>query len=78
MKWFYTVLCWLTAGIVFYGMFFKLAPYICTLVPAGQWQGLIKVGIYFIIAYGGGIGIPLILVFFSTIILLKSSEFDNF
>ena len=78
MKWFYAVLYWLAAVAVFYGMFFRLAPYICTLVPAGQWQALIKVAIYFIIAYGGGIGLPFMLVFFSIMQLWKSKEFDNY
>jgi len=36
-------------------MFFWLAPYVCTLVPPGQWQALLKVGVYFVIALGGGL-----------------------
>ena len=78
VKWFIAVLCWLLAGGVFFGMFFKLAPYICNLVTPGQWQALIKVGIYFAVAYFGGIGLPLILAFFGTIILWQSKESDNF
>jgi len=71
MKWIIPVLCWLTAAGVFYGMFFRLAPYVCTLVPVGQWQGLIKVGIYFAIAYLGGIGLPLLLIFISHVVIRK-------
>jgi hypothetical protein len=78
MKWLKVVPCWLAAIAIFYGMFFKLAPFICTFVPAGQWQGLIKIAIYFVVAYGGGIGLPFILVFFSIMMLWKSKHFDNF
>ena len=78
MKWITPVLCWLTAAGIFYGMFFRLAPYVCTLIPAGQWQGFIKVAVYFAIAYLGGLGIPFVLVFFSIMTLWKSKHFDNF
>jgi hypothetical protein len=77
MKWFIAIFCWMVSVAVFYGMFFKLAPYICTLIPAGQWQGLLKVGTYFFIAYFGGIGIPLFLIVVS-IMMLRKSNFDNF
>jgi len=78
MKWITPILCWLAAVGVFYGMFFKLAPYICTLIPNGQWQGFIKTAVYIAVAYFGGIGIPLFLVFVSVIMLWKSKKFDNF
>ncbi|MCB4792779.1 MAG: hypothetical protein LHV68_12995 [Elusimicrobia bacterium] len=78
MKWLSVVLCWLAAAGIFYSMFFKLAPYVCTLIPAGQWQGFMKVAVYFAVAYLGGLGIPLILIFYSSIILWKAKNFDNF
>ena len=71
MKWFFSTTCWLSAIVVFYGMFFKLAPYICTLIPAGQWQGLIKVAAYFVIAYFGGIGLPVILIIWGVFLILN-------
>lgn len=72
MKWFLSVLCWLSAIGIFYGMFFKLAPYIGTLIPAGQWQGLIKVIAYFLVAYFGGIGIPMVLIVWGIFMIPKS------
>jgi len=74
MKWLLAVLCWLSAAGVFFGMFFKLAPYVCGLVPPGQWQGLIKVGIYFAIAYLGGLGLPFMLILVSYMILQRSKQ----
>ena len=59
---------------VFYGFFFKLAPYICALIPSGQWQGLMKVGVYFIVAYAGGIGIPAVLLFFGIMLITDQNE----
>lgn len=62
MKWIVSVVCWLLAIAVFYAMFFKLAPYTCGLIPVGQWQALLKVAVYFIIACFGGIGLPFVLI----------------
>ena len=73
-RWILSVLCWLSAVAIFYGFFFKLAPYTCTLVPAGPSQGLIKVGVYLAIAYLGGIGLPFILIFIGALILLRWFE----
>jgi len=77
MKWLLAVLCWLSASGIFYGMFFKLAPYACGLVPLGQWQGLMKVGIYFAIAYLGGIGLPIALIFLGFMILRERGEYKS-
>ncbi len=71
MKWLLSILCWLSAVGVFYGMFFKLAPYVCTLIPSGEWQGLMRVAAYFAIAYFGGIGLPLVLIYLGIGILLR-------
>jgi hypothetical protein len=76
-KWLLSVLCWLAAAGMFYGFFFKLAPYTCTLVPAGPWQCLIKVGVYFVIASLGGIGLPFALVFFGFMILREGREYKS-
>ena len=78
MKMVLPVCCWMLSIAVFYGFFFKLAPYICTLIPPGQWQGLMKVGVYFVIAYAGGIGIPFVLIFFSIMMIWNSKHFDEF
>jgi len=74
MKWLLPVCCWLLSIGVFYGFFFRLAPYVCTLIPPGQWQGLMKVGVYLIVAYVGGIGIPAVLAFFGIMLIIDSKE----
>lgn len=74
MKYFGSLLSMLLAIVVFYNMFFKLAPYICTLIPPGPWQGLIKVAAYFAVAYFGGVGLPLILTGIGIYLLLHTSH----
>ena len=44
---------WLTV----WGLFFKLAPYITSLIPAGEWHALLSVLVYFLISACGGIEI---------------------
>ena len=56
--------------VYFMGMFFKLAPYINAHVPPGEWQKLIQIGAYFVVAAFGGVGLPIVIVFFSIIILI--------
>ncbi len=71
MKWILSVLCWLSAIGVFYSMFFKLAPYVCTLIPAGQWQQLLKVAVYVVVAYIGGLGFPFVLIILGIFLVSK-------
>ncbi len=54
----------ITAGVgVFYGCFFKLAPWITSLFPVGSdWTPLLKVVSVILIAWMGGIVIPIALV----------------
>ena len=49
---------------VFYGAFFKLAPYIGSLLPAvSVWTPFLKVVVYILIAWFGGIALPLWILF---------------
>ena len=45
----------------FYFIYFKLTPWLVQLVPAGDWQGLVKVAIYILVSYAGGVALPIIL-----------------
>ena len=49
------------SGVTFWAIFFKLAPWIASMVPAGDWSKLLRVLIYVIVGYFGGIGIPIAL-----------------
>ncbi|HBU69584.1 MAG TPA: hypothetical protein DEE98_04285 [Elusimicrobia bacterium] len=74
MKWIIPITCFVSALGIFYGMFFRLAPYVCGLVPPSQWQSFLKVAVYFFVAYFGGIGLPFILIFFGVITLLRIKD----
>lgn len=52
----------LIAGLIFYGCFFCLAPFICGNIPVGEWKGLLDIVVYGLIAWFGGVGIPLAIV----------------
>ncbi len=47
---------------LFYWAFFRLAPGIAALIPQGAYAGLLKVVVYGVIAYFGGIGLPFVLL----------------
>lgn len=42
--------------------FWKLAPYIGSLLPETQWTAILKFVVYLIVGYIGGISIPLIIL----------------
>ena len=52
-----TSLC--LAVVVFHAIFFQLAPYIAGMIPAGEWHRLVTLVIYVVIAWCGGIVIPI-------------------
>lgn len=54
-----SVACWLIAGTLFWLIFFKLTPLITNAIPAGDWQVFLKMIVYVVVGYLGGIGIPL-------------------
>lgn len=55
------ILCFLSV-IIFYCAFFLLAPFIASTIPNGEWHNLFVIITYAIVAYFGGIGIPLFLL----------------
>lgn len=49
--------------IIFWFCFWVAAPYVQSLIPISQWKGLIDLIIYILIAWAGGVGLPLALIF---------------
>ena len=74
MKYILPVILFVASLGVFYGFFFKLAPYMCTLIPPGQWQSMIKVVVYIVVAYSGGIGIPMVLAFYGLMLISNQKD----
>jgi hypothetical protein len=53
----------LAVGMVpFYLIFFKLAPWLCSLLPAGEWTPILKVVVFIAVAYFGGILISVLCI----------------
>lgn len=52
-----------TAAAVAYIFWFVVAPGIVALLPQNEWYGVLKVLTYLIVAYFGGVGIPVVLFF---------------
>ncbi len=55
------------AATVFYGAFFKLAPYIGSVLPASNWTPFLKVLVYILIAWFGGVAVPIWILCFGMI-----------
>ena len=64
----------IVSGILFYLIFYKFAPWLGAMVPAGEWHQLIVVGVYVIVGYFGGIGLPVALFFFGIAAIAKGLE----
>lgn len=63
------------AVAVFYGAFFKLAPWLVSLIPIhSDWYSILKIVIYIGIGYLGGIGVPLALVIWGFIFLISPRD----
>ena len=65
-----TLLMALAVGI-FYLCFFIIAPLVASTIPEGVWHLFLSCIVYGVIAYFGGIGIPLGMMIAGIIILLK-------
>jgi hypothetical protein len=61
---------------IFYGAFFKVAPWLCTLLPNNDWQKILSAVIYFVVAYVGGIGLPIGLVVWAIIAFVIAKNLD--
>jgi len=65
---------WLIAAGIFYGIFFKLSPYIQSLIPASDWKGLADFAIVILLAYCGGIVGPIVVGIFGTVTTVVATE----
>lgn len=68
---FWVVACW-----IFWALFFRLAPYISSTIPVSEWTAFLRIVITIIIAYFGGIVIPLffVIVGFRILLLIKKGK----
>ena len=64
------LLC-LSSGALFYLIFFKLAPYITSLIPAGSWESILRLIVYVVLGYFGGIGIPVTFIILGIFLILN-------
>ena len=54
---------WAVAFLVFWLCFFVAAPAVASLIPHSDWKGFLDFVIYALIAYFGGIALPLVIGF---------------
>ena len=55
---------------LFYGIFFKLTPYIASTIPSGDWHNFLSIVVYCIIGYFGGIALPISIAIIGVLVLL--------
>ena len=60
------------AGVVFYCAFFALAPKLMSIIPNGPWKPLAGFVIYVLVAYFGGIGLPIAIACFGIAIAVTA------
>jgi len=60
------------AVCLFYVLFFKFAPYIGSLLPSTDWTPFLKFLVYVVVAWLGGILIPVVLLFLGFGIFARS------
>jgi uncharacterized protein involved in cysteine biosynthesis len=75
--WYLTALIPLGLGALFFwAVFFKLTPWICCLLPqANDWTPFLKVIVYIVVAWCGGLIIPFIFVILGIIWLIQLFDF---
>jgi hypothetical protein len=59
---------------LFYEIFFKLTPYIGNLLPASAWTPFIKIALYFIVAYIGGVALPFMVFILGVYVFIMGLE----
>ncbi len=57
--------------LVFWLVFFKLTPFICSALPNNSWHKILSIIVYVVVGYFGGIGVPLFLFFAGIVLFLK-------
>ena len=65
--------CWAVAALIFWGCFFAAAPAIAALIPAGPWKGLADVAVYFLVAWAGGVALPLVIGIGGTMMIVAAT-----
>lgn len=50
------------AIMIFYFAFWKVAPWLSGFLPNSEWSGVLQIAIYVLVAYFGGIGLPIFLI----------------
>jgi hypothetical protein len=62
------------SSVIFYLAFFVLAPFVANLIPAGSWKDFLDFAVYAIIAWIGGIGIPLWLLIAGSALVIQITD----
>jgi hypothetical protein len=57
--------------------FFVFAPFLCKLIPQGEYKGFFDAVIYLIIAWIGGAAIPFFLILYGILSIITGIEFDK-
>jgi hypothetical protein len=65
---------WFLAGILFWLCFFILAPAVAKAIPPSEWKPLLDFVVYGVIAYFGGIGVPLIIGIFGSVFVIQITQ----
>jgi hypothetical protein len=60
-----------TAILIFYLIFFQLAPWIAGLIPAGDWTPFLRFLVYIAVAWIGGIALPIGILILGFIAFIK-------
>jgi len=48
--------------VIFYLIFFLLAPFVCDSIPAGVYKQLLSITAYIVLGWFGGVAIPLVII----------------
>lgn len=58
------------AILAFYLIFFKLTPWIASTLPNSSWNSFLKIVIYALVGYFGGIAIPVLILIFAVYLII--------
>jgi hypothetical protein len=65
------LICIGLAIAMFYGFFFELAPWLAGMLPQGEWNGVMTIVVYALVAYFGGLGLPIMLIGFGIMLYVN-------
>lgn len=69
---FRSLIMFFIGALIFYLMFFMLAPFIAKLVPVSNYKPLIDFLVYVIVGWFGGVAIPVALFMFGIFNLMRA------